>query len=75
MKRLLADGATREVVEEFELESAIMAGLRHPNIVLFMGSCFVPETKEMLLVMEYMEKGSLNDVINNNKVWIILIIH
>lgn len=68
VKRLMADATSADIVDEFELESAIMAGLRHPNIVLFMGSCFVPETKEMLLVMEFMEKGSLNDVLNNNKI-------
>jgi serine/threonine protein kinase len=43
-------------------------GLRHPNIVLFMGNCFVPETKEVLLVMELMERGSLHDIIHNPKV-------
>lgn len=68
VKCLMAETVTLEVLEEFELESAIMAGLRHPNIVLFMGSCLVPETKEMLLVMEFMEKGSLNDILNNNKI-------
>lgn len=51
VKQLLADTVTTEVMEEFELESAIMAGLRHPNIVLFIGSCLSASTKEMLLVM------------------------
>lgn len=65
VKRVLATNTSKDAVTEFELETAIMAGLRHPNIVLFMGSCFVPEEKEMLLVMEFMEKGSLNDVLHN----------
>jgi serine/threonine protein kinase len=83
VKRLLAANTTKEVLQEFELECAIMAyvfnrcciywltncsGLRHPNIVLFMGSCYVLEDKEVLLVMELMEKGSLHDVIHNPKV-------
>lgn len=44
--------------------------MRHPNIVIFMGACIVPAQREMLLVMEFMDKGSLNDVLHNPQVGI-----
>lgn len=50
----------------------LYSGLRHPNIVLFMGSCYDSSSGEMLLVMELMSRGSLNDVLNNPKVIFLL---
>lgn len=44
------------------------SGLRHPNLVLFMGSCHDKQTKEMFLVMEFMTRGSLHDVLHNKSV-------
>lgn len=67
VKQLIASNASQKAVQDFEFESAIMTGLRHPNLVMFMGSCFVPQLNEMLLVMEFMEKGSLNDILHNPK--------
>lgn len=68
VKVLITGSASSSSVEEFMLETAIMCGLRHPNIVMFMGSCFDAEQKEMLLVMEYMSRGSLHDVLHNSKI-------
>lgn len=39
-----------------------------------MGSCYDSSTHEMLLVMEFMMRGSLNDVLNNPKVIFVIII-
>lgn len=68
VKRLVTTSSSKDAVDEFMLEAAIMCGLRHPNIVLFMGSSFDPIMKEMLLVMEYMARGSVHDVIHNPKI-------
>eukprot|EP00026_Physarum_polycephalum_P000670 Phypoly_transcript_00671.p1 GENE.Phypoly_transcript_00671~~Phypoly_transcript_00671.p1 ORF type:complete len:807 (+),score=131.97 Phypoly_transcript_00671:1680-4100(+) len=68
VKKLLASATSQAAVEQFEIETAIMTSLRHPNIVLFMGVCLVKENNEMLLVMELMEKGSLHDIIHNPKI-------
>lgn len=38
VKRIIAAHASKSAIEEFELEVAIMCGLRHPNIILFMVS-------------------------------------
>eukprot|EP00026_Physarum_polycephalum_P001822 Phypoly_transcript_01825.p1 GENE.Phypoly_transcript_01825~~Phypoly_transcript_01825.p1 ORF type:complete len:934 (+),score=138.65 Phypoly_transcript_01825:235-3036(+) len=68
VKRIITSTVNANVIQEFELEVAIMCGLRHPNIILFMGSCYDAANKEMLLVMEYMAKGSLHDVLHNQKI-------
>lgn len=43
------------------------SALRHPNVVMFMGSCFDTTTNppEMLLVMEFLARGSLHDVLHS----------
>jgi len=46
---------------EFEREAEIMARLRSPYVVSFYGACF--EKPNYCLVMEFMEKGSLNTVL------------
>lgn len=35
---------------------------------MFMGSCFDQQEKEMLIVMEFMSKGSFHDVLHNSKI-------
>ncbi len=44
-----------------------LSALRHPNIVLFMGSCYDDKQKEMLLVMEWCSRGSLHDLLHDDK--------
>ncbi|KAK3284946.1 hypothetical protein CYMTET_7427, partial [Cymbomonas tetramitiformis] len=46
---------------DLNLEIAILRNLRHPNVVLFMGSCRVPP--DMCIVMEYCPRGSLDKVL------------
>jgi len=52
-------------LEEFRAEIAILGKLRHPNVVLFMGAS-TTDAKNMCIVTEYMEGGSLDDAINKH---------
>eukprot|EP00887_Chlorella_sp_A99_P003664 scaffold7.g3664.t1 len=49
-----------ELVQTLQKEAGIMAALRHPNCVLYLGLCVEPPA----LVMEFCGKGSLLEVIN-----------
>lgn len=60
IKKLYVSGVPKNALTEFEKECAIMRGLRHPNIVLFMGSCSKPPT--LLLVTELLPNGSFFDI-------------
>ena len=51
--------AQRLLVEELRKEAALMAGLRHPNIVLFLGVSLDPAC----MVTEFCARGSLFDVL------------
>jgi serine/threonine protein kinase len=42
-----------------------MTGLRHPNITLFMGVCLEPP--DLCIITEFMMRGSLHDVLHNDK--------
>ena len=50
---------------EFEREILFMQTIRHPNIVLFLGSGSSVGTKEPFLVLEYMSRGTLRDLLYN----------
>ena len=47
----------------FRREVEVMRTIRHPNIVLFLGAGFHKERP--FLVMEYMQRGTLNTVLHN----------
>lgn len=47
------------VVDELHKEAGLMASLRHPNVVLFLGVCSSPPA----VVTEYCSRGSLLDVL------------
>jgi hypothetical protein len=51
--------------QEFEREILFMQTIRHPNIVLFLGSGSSAGTNEPFLVLEYMSRGTLRDVLYN----------
>ncbi|KAG2389006.1 hypothetical protein C9374_014406 [Naegleria lovaniensis] len=51
--------------EEFEKEASLLANIRHPNIVQFFGVIMAGSKK--YLVVEFMEKGSLDKLIYNSK--------
>lgn len=60
VKRLLTDDAS--TIERFVSEVRLLARLRHPNLILFMGYCITPE---LCIVSEYMSKGSLYGVLHS----------
>lgn len=49
-----------------EDEAITLVDLRHPNVVLFMG--FVHEPRRLWIVTEYCSRGSLRDVLDDNRV-------
>ena len=53
-----------EMVSKYLQECQLMSNLRHPNITLFLGLCFLPGTQLPLLVMERLE-ASLDDLLEN----------
>jgi serine/threonine protein kinase len=60
IKRLLTNDAV--TIERFVSEVRMLARLRHPNLILFMGYCTMPE---LCIVSEYMSKGSLYSVLHS----------
>ena len=59
VKRLLEKRLSEALQAEFRHETAIMAKLRHPNVISLYGIVLNPE---FALVMEYMARGSLYEV-------------
>ena len=53
-----------EMVSKYLQECQLMSSLRHPNVTLFLGLCFLPGTQLPLLVMERLE-ASLDDLLEN----------
>jgi serine/threonine protein kinase len=62
-------GDDEYTLQEFQREASIMAGLRHPNIIMFYGVCIEPKYK--CIVMEFMEYGSLKKVLTNQDITLI----
>ena len=60
IKKLFISGVASEMIKEFNKECNIMRNLRHPNIVLFMGSC--SNHPNLLLVTELLPQGSFFDI-------------
>jgi Janus kinase 2 len=60
IKKLFMKGVPVEILNDFHKECNIMQQLRHPNVVLFMGSCCKPPN--LLLITEFLDQGSFFDV-------------
>ncbi len=54
---------TPALMDEFQCETSVHAGLRHPNIIALYGICV--EATRVAMVMEFMASGSLYDVLKN----------
>lgn len=52
-------------LELFAREIAVLSKLRHPKVILFLGA--VLEGEKKIIVMEYMERGSLHDVLRDRR--------
>eukprot|EP00128_Syssomonas_multiformis_P012870 Colp12_sorted_trinity150504_noHs@18691 len=63
VKKIFRNNMQDDRLQMMKAEVGILIGLRHPNIVLFMGVCIEPAN--MLIVTEYMPKGSLLEILHN----------
>ncbi|RLN54958.1 hypothetical protein BBJ28_00024484, partial [Nothophytophthora sp. Chile5] len=66
VKKITLQGDTKSIVTSFGSEASVMAQLRHPNVVMFMGVMVHPEF--VGLVMELCPKGSVYSVIHNDDI-------
>ncbi len=60
------DPEKEKIVRKLKEEASIMSTLRHPNVLLFMG--LSTDLPNICLVTEFMEKGSLHDVVQGTMV-------
>lgn len=58
--------AVQNVIKKFEIECRILSGLRHPNIVQFLGICIFADSPVPVLVMECLE-ASLERLLDQGK--------
>lgn len=63
VKRVVNQGIGEESLLEVRREASIMAGLEHPNIVVFIGACFEPPNICILTSLE--KRGSLQHVLSS----------
>ena len=52
----------QEITSKYVQECRLMSDLRHPNITLFLGVCFLPNSQLPVLLMEKLD-GSLDDLL------------
>lgn len=62
LHRILLDSGIQEITDKYVQECQLMSHLLHPNIVQFLGVCFLQDCSVPLLVMEKLE-GSLHDLL------------
>ena len=65
VKSISVSEAGTEEMEEFSKEAMLLNSLKHPNILSFFGICL--SASKNLLVMEYLEEGSLDSLIQEWK--------
>ena len=58
--KMLKDNASELTKKQFEKEYRFMFHLNHPNVVRLFGICM---TETLFIMMEYMEKGDLNQIL------------
>jgi Ran GTPase-activating protein (RanGAP) involved in mRNA processing and transport/predicted Ser/Thr protein kinase len=63
IKQLHMDKSSTDTLEEFQRETQVMVQLNHPHVIRLYGVCI--DQSPYCLVMEYMPKGSLYDVLRN----------
>eukprot|EP01114_Cavostelium_apophysatum_P001871 TRINITY_DN11645_c0_g1_i2.p1 TRINITY_DN11645_c0_g1~~TRINITY_DN11645_c0_g1_i2.p1 ORF type:complete len:632 (-),score=192.54 TRINITY_DN11645_c0_g1_i2:34-1929(-) len=66
IKKLVFQELDEATMADFKKEVAVMARLRHPNVILFMGACTSPGN--LAMVVELMPKGSVFDRLRDDKI-------
>ena len=56
------NGTVEDIAAKYLQECRLMSELRHPNITIFMGLCFVPKHQLPLIITEKLD-GSLDDLL------------
>ncbi|EQC33146.1 TKL/DRK protein kinase [Saprolegnia diclina VS20] len=56
---------TRETIVEFKAHVELLAGLRHPNVVQFIGAS-IDSISNLCIVLEYMEKGDVHSLLQSS---------
>ena len=65
VKKTFNPKITEDLLQEFSNEINMLAQFRHPHIVLLIGICSLPPN--LAIVTEYIEKGSLYDLLYKRK--------
>jgi hypothetical protein len=65
VKKLPENLISEEAVGDFLSELEILAGLRHPNIVLMIGAVISDDGGRMAIISELCSRGSVNSVLQN----------
>jgi len=66
VKVLNKQNLPEKALREFEREVILISKYTHPNIVQFMGACFVPD--HMMIVTEYIPHGDLEDMLADHTI-------
>jgi serine/threonine protein kinase len=67
LKQLHSGKLSESTKRSFDSEVNIMKRLQHPNIIRLYGIC-KPEGENQMMVMEFMEKGSLYQHLHEDKI-------
>eukprot|EP00879_Flechtneria_rotunda_P007398 GHRR01007760.1.p1 GENE.GHRR01007760.1~~GHRR01007760.1.p1 ORF type:complete len:799 (+),score=316.22 GHRR01007760.1:393-2789(+) len=65
VKKFLEQNLSPQLVQEFKDEVDIMARLRHPNVVLFMGA--IMQANQLAIVTQFIPRGSLFRLLHRSK--------
>eukprot|EP01087_Luapelamoeba_hula_P021520 TRINITY_DN7544_c0_g1_i1.p1 TRINITY_DN7544_c0_g1~~TRINITY_DN7544_c0_g1_i1.p1 ORF type:complete len:591 (-),score=120.13 TRINITY_DN7544_c0_g1_i1:88-1860(-) len=65
VKKLTSKFLDEKALAAFGAEVDIMCGLRHPNVLLFMGACTTPGN--LTIITELMAKGSVGDLLKDKR--------
>lgn len=66
VKRFVKQKLDEDTMLRFREEAALLAELRHPNVVLFIGACL--RSPNMCIVTEWIGRGSLRSVLSDNSI-------
>lgn len=66
IKFLTSPNMNEQFLNDFYKEVMIMRGLRHPNVLQFLGACTNPP--DICIVMEYMPMGSLYKILHDEDI-------